>query len=396
MIYKTLIVIALYLLFDFFGPFKKVSPENSTAEKNSPVSGVNIDQPEPTHHLLPNSELAQRNNAGVKTGKRRAAADVSRSLALSDSAVNPKISLEDNWNLAPSGLPADTIFPFFSHKQAAKIVFFRDTDTQIILPEEKEILSYEGRLYISTAERVERTRQERLAQAEKAQQEGTGSAAPGAEGENVTDKSISPDEADRESGKKQLIRLNENDFEVVNVLFGHRDNGAPFTPFKTDYWASLQGPDFPFQTDDTTGTEKLLTTVLTLGHGGSVLLKVKYDGFILNKDGFDFSIFENAFRIAGTNLIFQEFALVGVSEKYDPGSFKWFSCDPDKNMLAGSAGAVPTSEGGDQFDLSAVNLQRAKYIWIKDIGNNKNRPSKWPTEGVDLDAVRLHNAFKVE
>ena len=147
--------------------------------------------------------------------------------------------------------------------------------------------------------------------------------------------------------------------------------------------------------DDKDSFKKLLSTVVSLGHGGEIMLMVGGNAFLKDKPGFDFVIFENLFRIAGTNLLFQEFASVGVSDRPAPDSFKWFECDPypPRHVLKGCVGAVPTSEGGDQFDLAELGLKEAKYIWIKDLGKNKNFPSKWPTEGADLDAVMLIHAF---
>ena len=57
---------------------------------------------------------------------------------------------------------------------------------------------------------------------------------------------------------------------------------------------------------------------------------------------------------------------------------------------------VPTDEGGDLFDLSEVGAAEAKFIWIKDTGKNKNKPGTWwPTEGADIDNVRLIHAYQI-
>ena len=163
--------------------------------------------------------------------------------------------------------------------------------------------------------------------------------------------------------------------------------------------SALQGPDYFFENVnslDSVRMHRILSTVLSCGHGGEVIIKIKDNGFLLDEPGFDFTIYENAFRIAGTKLIFQEFAYVGISESLETNAVKWFDCDPLNNILQGCVGAVPTAEGGDSFDLAELGVNKIKYIWIKDTGQNKNFPSQWPTEGVDLDAMRFSHAYSNE
>jgi hypothetical protein len=156
----------------------------------------------------------------------------------------------------------------------------------------------------------------------------------------------------------------------------------------------LQGPDYYLTNFDSQDDEKmrtLLRTVLSLGNGGEILLKVMRNGFLAHESGSDLSIFQTSWHIG--NYYWQKFARVGISDNPAPETFRWLPCDPFKGILAGCAGAVPTKEGGDRFDLASFGLRRGSYIWIKDIGKNKNMTSKWPTEGISLDALRFEHAY---
>jgi hypothetical protein len=172
-------------------------------------------------------------------------------------------------------------------------------------------------------------------------------------------------------------------------------------PRVADFLESLQGPDYSLDNYDFRNPElvyKFNSRVLSLGHDGLLVLEVN-GGKLVDGPGFDFTIFENVFvrplRLGG---VFQEFARVGVSAAFNKSDVQWFECDPLHKNLSGCAGVVPTSDGGDQFDLSELGVDEARYIWIEDLGFNKNTPgagpNPWPTEGADIDTVRLLHAYE--
>jgi hypothetical protein len=171
-------------------------------------------------------------------------------------------------------------------------------------------------------------------------------------------------------------------------------------------------------------------TVLSLGHGGSILLAFD-DNEIVDGPGPDFIVFENPFFCTAVPLTsadpWSAFAEPGIVEAsadgvtfvrfpYDPGALSQVisSCSDNtlERALHGLAGLTPSftgnwtvpddplvfdtsapggvsGHGGDAFDLHDVGLASARYIRIID----PNLPIGVPgsSEGFDLDAiVALH------
>lgn len=275
----------------------------------------------------------------------------------------------DSWDLGGSGLSEEEIAPFLEGEQPESIVFFdRDAIKQIHPKSPVAVPPGAKTLFVADAEFVQKTARERKERSDQY-------VASRIDGRT-----------EREWGSPP-----KSTYEIVRFSPGKRDNGETLRPVATDFLTALQGPDYSLAAIDSTRADSmraLLSTVLSLGHGGELVLAVK-GGAILDEPGFDFSVFENAFRIAGTNKIFQEFGSIGVSESPEESAYRWYACDPKAAVVLGCVGAVPTNEGGDQFDLAELGVRRARYIWIKDLEINKNFPSQWPTEGVDLDALRL-------
>lgn len=137
--------------------------------------------------------------------------------------------------------------------------------------------------------------------------------------------------------------------------------------------------------------------VLSLGLNGEII--VEFSNYsIIDGDGADFTIFENAFKNPFNNLTYAEPAIVSVS--LDGVNF--FEFPYDSTTLKGMAGVTPTNgkqdpftpdiSGGDRFDLSDIGIKKIRYIKIKDateiIKNNPNHPYYDVTlTGFDLDAV---------
>lgn len=137
--------------------------------------------------------------------------------------------------------------------------------------------------------------------------------------------------------------------------------------------------------------------ICSIGLGGTIIVGFK-NYLIVDGDGPDFTIFENAFINPVTKKVFAEPAIVSVSED----GIYYYDFPYDPITLKGCAGITPTNgkenpfnplkSGGDKFDLATIGLSRVKYIRIKDICqeilDNPNHPFFDPIiSGFDLDAV---------
>jgi hypothetical protein len=193
-----------------------------------------------------------------------------------------------------------------------------------------------------------------------------------------------------------LRALAADDSTAISFLPGLRDDHMTVILNPPDIAHRVLGPDYDLSNidpDDDEGLERIKDRVLSFGHGGQMILGVKDNGFIADRPGADFVIYENVFRY-GSGKLYQEFAYVGVSETLNPQDFKWFPfCDPRHGAIKDCAGVVPTKDGGDRFDLANIGVRRARYIWIKDWGHNANQAGGINTEGFDLDAIELIHGY---
>lgn len=285
--------------------------------------------------------------------------------------------LLENWDLTGSGLKPDELLPYLDSSQPESIVIYSGGGMKQVRPLHvaPEGLQDNKVLYLADGKAIDSVKEERE--------------------EDFSDNALA---APALPAPEKLTALPENAYEIVSFRPGLRDNGDTMIPVVTNALAAIQGPDYSlinFDSGDDQLMLKNLSTVWTLGHGGEILLKVSQSGFVQDDAGADFVLYENPFRQKGIRYVYQEFGYVGVSNTADPSSFKWYPCDPTHGVLKGCIGVVPAAEGGDRFDLADVGLKQIKYIWIKDLGNNKNNfHSKWPTEGVDLDAMRFLHAYR--
>jgi hypothetical protein len=141
------------------------------------------------------------------------------------------------------------------------------------------------------------------------------------------------------------------------------------------------------------------TDVLSLGKGGSITV-----GFgsasIVDREGPDFIVFENAFFIGDDpTKPFKELGEVSVSE--DGETWTTFPCKKDaypytgcagwNPVFAGSAPGIsafdPKTAGGDDFDLADIGVERARFVRVKDISNF----GAGGNAGFDLDAMAIVN-----
>ena len=138
--------------------------------------------------------------------------------------------------------------------------------------------------------------------------------------------------------------------------------------------------------------------VLSLGLGGEVIVRLACD--VIDGDGVDVVIYENAFLVGSTGNAFAEPAEVAVSA--DGETFHAFSCEAPGAQVAlddgvdGCAGLAPVTAnaenglagvfpdgGGDAFDLATVGLERARFVRVRD----RSAAGAAPNAGFDLDAV---------
>ena len=135
--------------------------------------------------------------------------------------------------------------------------------------------------------------------------------------------------------------------------------------------------------------------ILSLGLGGEIIVGFK-NYFIVNGEGSDFIIFENAFVNPLNGKVFAEPGRVSVSKD----EINYIDFPFDSLTLQGCAGITPTfwnkkyplNSGGDKFDLNDIGLDTINYIKIKDISqmllDNPEHPFYDVTiSGFDLDAV---------
>jgi len=145
------------------------------------------------------------------------------------------------------------------------------------------------------------------------------------------------------------------------------------------------------------------TDVVSLGEGGEIV--VGFDVDIVDGDGDDFTVFENAFQVAGTERYWEELGEVSVSE--DGARWVTFTCDArgmrphrgcagwtsvQASPTSGRCASDPRASGGDGFDLRAVGLRRARFVRVRDL---RTQDRTDPATGFDLDAVAvLHAALR--
>ncbi|MCY1082057.1 cell surface protein [Archangium lansingense] len=139
--------------------------------------------------------------------------------------------------------------------------------------------------------------------------------------------------------------------------------------------------------------------VLSLGQGGQIVLELTDLG-VVDGPGVDLLVFENPFGN------YAETAFVAVSE--DGQTWHEFPCAPaDKaNGYPGCAGVKhvfsspenglsptdPAVAGGDGFDLATLGVARARFVRIKDSGENSYG---FTSGGFDLDAIAVVNASPI-
>jgi hypothetical protein len=139
--------------------------------------------------------------------------------------------------------------------------------------------------------------------------------------------------------------------------------------------------------------------VLSLGMGGEIVVGFGGNG-IVDGDGVDFIVFENAFYV-GENPTHPWADLGEVAVSDDGVTWTTYPCDTtaypftgcagwhavDANDTAGISSFDPAVAGGDQFDLKDIGVSQARLLRIRDKGTSSAAPSA----GFDLDAAAIVN-----
>ncbi|MES2767471.1 MAG: T9SS type A sorting domain-containing protein [Bacteroidota bacterium] len=161
----------------------------------------------------------------------------------------------------------------------------------------------------------------------------------------------------------------------------------PYFPKNVFGLPSTFGNDFAAETRE--------EEICSLNFGGEIIIGFKNE-VLIDKEGPDFTIFENAFKSPIPPYIFAEPAKVAVSR--DGITFKEFPFD--SLTLKGCAGMTqtngkknpldPSESGGDLFDLADIGIDSVRFIKITDLTNllKPGHPFYQATlTGFDLDAV---------
>jgi len=141
--------------------------------------------------------------------------------------------------------------------------------------------------------------------------------------------------------------------------------------------------------------------VLSLGFGGEIIV-ANTDNVIIDGDGDDFTIFENAFINPINQRIFAEPGVISVSKdgiEYTEFPYVFASlkgCSGTIPTYGGQDYCNPTASGGNSFDLADIGIDSIRYIKITDITIDVfNSPNHIyydaSLSGFDLDAVVIHN-----
>lgn len=182
------------------------------------------------------------------------------------------------------------------------------------------------------------------------------------------------------------------------------DRVVSFTPGENAGFGADKMPDVVFGPPKGKGAAAGSLDVVSLGRGGEIVLAFDDVGLV-DGDGPDLIVFENAFRSADQAFI--ETGFVAVSE--DGATWHEWPCEPENveggyphcagvaNVLASPANGIdptdPAVAGGDAFDLADLGVARARFVRIRDSGRNQYLGT---SGGFDLDAIAVVNGAPLE
>ena len=168
--------------------------------------------------------------------------------------------------------------------------------------------------------------------------------------------------------------------EVVSVQYG------PGAGFGQNHF-----PDNVLGPPDENASERVPCAdpveLLSLGTGGCIVLY--FDDPIVDGEGYDLIVFENAMLVGDSGDTYAECGILSFSSN---GS-DWVEYPFDTESLSGLAGVTPTCgscdpldpavSGGDPFDLEFVGLSQASYVRICDAADRVSDDGS----SFDLDAL---------
>jgi hypothetical protein len=178
-----------------------------------------------------------------------------------------------------------------------------------------------------------------------------------------------------------------------------------FTPGRCAGFGSAEMPAVVLGPPHGEGDTKGSLDVVSLGNGGEIVLSFEPRA-IVDGDGPDFIVFENAFYPAGDReKPYAEPAEVSVSE--DGTSWVTFPCTATAPPYGSCAGwhpvlsspesgispSDPFKAGGDAFDLAEIGVAKARFVRIKDKTAQRCTSAGPDTNGFDLDAVAIVHAL---
>lgn len=178
------------------------------------------------------------------------------------------------------------------------------------------------------------------------------------------------------------------DTEKVDVF---ADEVVSFEPGAGAGFGQDQMPDIVLGSPEGKGEAGGSLDVVSLGDEGVIVLAFTDFGLV-DGPGVDLLVFENAFAA------WPETGVVAASE--DGETWAEWPCDLETNVGCAGVAAVlassdngvdaadPAAAGGDAFDLADVGLERARFVRIRDTGEN---PYEGTAGGFDLDAVSVVN-----
>lgn len=139
--------------------------------------------------------------------------------------------------------------------------------------------------------------------------------------------------------------------------------------------------------------------ICSIGLGGTITMGLR-TGMIVDGEGPDFTVFENAFRY-GAGRVYIEPATVEVSRD----GINWVLFPYDTTEWTGLAGTTPTSgrnpfdplvSGGNSFDLRDVHVDSIRWVRLTDVtawilANPQSRHYDPTLTGFDLDVILVRN-----
>lgn len=177
-----------------------------------------------------------------------------------------------------------------------------------------------------------------------------------------------------------------------------------FTPGACAGFGASKMPDIVFGPPVGAGATRGGLDVVSLGTGGELVVSFEPNA-IVDGDGPDFMVFENAF-FAGGDPKFPHADIAEISVSDDGASWKTYACTATRHPYGSCAGWHPVfsapdndispfdaeKAGGEAFDLAAVGLSRARFVKIRDRGGAACTGAD--NNGFDLDAISIVHGTK--